>query len=272
MAITNFIPQVWEASLLRKFHEGSIAEVITTAPTKIEGNKIIFNHVSDVAVKDYNGTVSFDDLTTSKVELDMDKKKQFAFKVTDVNAIQAAGDLINAHTDEAGAKMQEEQDKIVLTEVLTTENTVERKDENAYDLIVKCNTALNKKKVPKSNRFAVINSELLENLQLDPRFTANYTILENGIIEGAKINGTQLVLSEELNGGTAAIAVLHKSAVGYGKQLDKVEALRLESDFADGVRGLVVSGAKILRPDAVVKCIPVFTELASEAKSTRKTK
>lgn len=271
MSVQSFIPQVWEASLLRKFHEGSIAEVITTAPTRIEGNKIIFNHVSDVAVKDYTGSVSFDDLTTSEVELNMDKKKQFAFKVNDVDAIQAAGELINAHTEEAGAKMQEEQDKIVLTEVLTTKNVVERTDENAYDLIVKCNTLLNKKKVPKGDRYAVINSEVLENLQLDPRFTLNYTILENGIIDGAKVNGTQLILSEELNAGTAAIAVLHKSAIGYGKQLDQVEALRLESDFADGVRGLAVSGAKILRPDAVVKCVPVFAAL-SEEKAAKITK
>ena len=50
MSVQTFIPQIWEASLLKKFHETSIAEVITTAPTKIEGNRIVFNHVSDVAV------------------------------------------------------------------------------------------------------------------------------------------------------------------------------------------------------------------------------
>lgn len=270
MAISTFIPQVWEASLLRKFHETSIAEVITTAPTKIEGNKIVFNNVSDVAVKAYAGTVSFDELTTSKVELNMDKKNYFAFKVDDVDAVQAAGDLIDAHTEEAGAKMQEELDKIVLTEALTTSNEVTRTDENAYDLIVKCNTALNKKKVPKSNRYAVINSEVLEQLQLDTRFTNSYEVLENGIIDGAKINGVQLVLSEELNAGTAAIVVLHKSAIGYGKQIDEVEALRLQDSFSDGVRGLAVAGVKILRPDAVVKCIPVFAALA--AKATRASK
>ena len=43
MAVTNFIPQIWEARLLAKFHERSITDLITTAPTKVEGNKIIFN-------------------------------------------------------------------------------------------------------------------------------------------------------------------------------------------------------------------------------------
>ena len=42
MSVQTFIPQIWEASLLKKFHETSIADVITTAPTKIEGNKIVF--------------------------------------------------------------------------------------------------------------------------------------------------------------------------------------------------------------------------------------
>ena len=67
MAVTNFIPTIWEARLMAKFHERSVGQLITTAPTKIEGNKIIFNKVSDIALKDYEGSVSFDDLTTSKV-------------------------------------------------------------------------------------------------------------------------------------------------------------------------------------------------------------
>ena len=94
MAVTNFIPQIWEARLLAKFHERSITDLITTAPTKVEGNKIIFNHVSDVSINAYEGTVNFEDLTTSKVELPLDHKNYWAFKVDDVDAVQAAGDLI----------------------------------------------------------------------------------------------------------------------------------------------------------------------------------
>ena len=253
MAITNFIPTIWEARLLAKFHERSVAEVITTAPTKIEGNKIIFNKVSDVAIKDYEGSVSFDDLTTSKVELPLDIKKYWAFKVDDVDAVQAAGALIDPHVAEAAAGLQEATDLAVFTEALKTSNEVT--GEKAYDIIVKANTQLNKNKVPKSDRFIVINAEVLEDLQLDDRFTENYTILENGIMEGAKINGVQLVFSEELNEGNYAILALHKSALGFGKQLQETEAMRLQNAFADGVRGLQVCGTKILREEAIVKCV-----------------
>jgi hypothetical protein len=252
MAVTNFIPQIWEARLMAKFHERSVGQLITTAPTKIEGNKIIFNKVSDIALKDYEGSVSFDDLTTSKVELPMDVKKYWAFKVDDVDAVQAAGNLIDPHVAEAGYGLQEATDKLILDEALKTSHTVE--GEKAYDIIVKANTQLNKHKVPKAERFAIVNAEALEELHLDARFVANYTVLENGIIEGAKINGVQLVFSEELNGGEFAIVVLHKSAIGFGKQLEETEAMRLQNAFADGVRGLQVCGVKTLREEAVVKC------------------
>ena len=144
---------------------------------------------------------------------------------------------------------------LILDEALKTSNTVEKGSDKAYDLIVKCNTALNKNKVPKAERFAVINSEVLEELQLDARFTKEYRIMENGIIEGANINGTQLVFSEELNEGGYAIVVLHKSAVGYAKQLEETEAMRLQNSFADGIRGLQVDGVKTLREEAIVKCV-----------------
>ena len=160
MAVTNFIPQIWEARLMAKFHERSVGQLITTAPTKIEGNKIIFNKVSDIALKDYEGSVSFDDLTTSKVELPMDVKKYWAFKVDDVDAVQAAGNLIDPHVQEAGYGLQEATDKLILDEALKTSHTVE--GEKAYDVIVKANTQLNKHKVPKAERFAIVNAEALE--------------------------------------------------------------------------------------------------------------
>ena len=134
MAVTNFIPTIWEARLMAKFHERSVGELITTAPTKIDGNKIVFNKVSDIALKDYEGSVSFDDLTTSKVELPMDVKKYWAFKVDDVDAVQAAGNLIDPHVAEAGYGLQEATDKLILDEALKTSNTVT--GEKAYDAIV----------------------------------------------------------------------------------------------------------------------------------------
>ncbi|MGQ0516452.1 hypothetical protein ACT453_36955, partial [Bacillus sp. D-CC] len=90
------------------------SDIITTKPAKIEGNKIIFNRVGAVNVKDYSGSVEWDDTNPSKVEINMDQKKYFAFKVDDVDAVQAAGDLIDPHTQEAGSVLQETVDTFIL--------------------------------------------------------------------------------------------------------------------------------------------------------------
>jgi hypothetical protein len=70
----------------------------------------------------------------------------------------------------------------------------------------------------------------------------------------------QVVVSEEIanTSGKYKIVALHQSAIGYGKQIDEMEAMRLESDFADGIRGLLVYGASVLRPEAMAVLTATF--------------
>jgi hypothetical protein len=262
MAVTTFIPQVWEAKLLTNFHKASIADLITTPPTEIKGNTIVFNKVGSVAVKDYAGNVVWDELSTGNVNLNMDQEKYFAFQVSDVDKVQAAGDLVDSHTAEASATLQETVDSYVLglytgahaDNAIGNDTTPIALDKsNVYDYIVDLGTKLNKKKVPKAGRFVIINSDVLGLLSKDDRFTRQPVVLENGVVEGQKINGMQVVVSEELANvtGKLKIMALHKSAIGHGKQIDQTEAMRLEGAFADGIRGLMVYGSSVLRSEAL---------------------
>lgn len=262
MSVATFIPTIWEARLMANFHKRSIADLITTKPAKIEGNKIIFNRVGAVNVKDYSGSVEWDDTNPSKVEINMDQKKYFAFKVDDVDAVQAAGDLIDPHTQEAGSVLQETVDTFILglytgahkdNVIGTDAAAIELSPKNTYDYIVDLNTKLNMKKVPKTERFTIINSQILGLLSKDDRFTKQPVILENGVVEGQVINGSQIVVSEETHNtsGKYKILALHKSGIGHGKQLNETEAQRLQNSFADGVRGLMVYGGGVLRPESL---------------------
>ena len=121
---------------------------------------------------------------------------------------------------------------------------------SAYEYIVDMGTELSKKKVPKANRFVTVNAEYLGLLSKDKRFTSNPRVLENGVVEGQTINGMQVMCSEELPKNV--VLANHKSAIGAAKQLEEMEAMRLQSKFADGVRGLCVYGDKVLRDDASV--------------------
>jgi hypothetical protein len=262
MAVTSFIPQVWEAKLLTKYSKGAIAELITTRPTKIVGNTITFNKATDVTIKDYSGSVAWDTVNTTSVDILMNQKKYFSIQVDDVDAVQAAGELMQPHVNGAAVSLQETTDSYVLglftgahaDNVIGNDTTpIALTKANVYDSIVDLGTKLNKKKVPKADRFCVIDSDVLGLLSKDDRFTRSPVVLENGVVEGQKINGMQIVVSEELSqaAGKKKIMALHKEAIGFGKQIDQVEAMRLENAFADGVRGLTVYGSSVLRPEAL---------------------
>ena len=93
MAADNFKPTLWEGALLANFHSVSIADVLATKPTEIKGQKVIFNRVAGGTLKDYSGSVDWDDIDTTPVEMVFDKKKYFAFALDDVDKVQLKADL-----------------------------------------------------------------------------------------------------------------------------------------------------------------------------------
>ena len=260
MAITNFIPSVWESALLTEFRGVSVVDIITTKPTRVEGGKAIFNRVSGGEIKDYNGTVTYDDITTTPVELVYDKKKVVALKIDDVDAVQAAGDVLQTLVADKALQMAEVQNGIVFKEALNKAHASNKigstsakkqitQPFQAYDAVVALGVKLSKHKVPKTNRFLIASDEFVQLMARDDRFVDNFNVLPNGVVDGGTIAGFTVIVNEDLPEGTAL--ALHKSALGYGMELDKTEALRLEGSFSDAVRTLQVSGVTALRDEAI---------------------
>ena len=111
MAADNFKPTLWEGALLANFHSVSIADVLATKPAEIKGQKVIFNRVAGGTLKDYSGSVDWDDIDTTPVEMVFDKKKYFAFALDDVDKVQLKADLLSATTKEHAAVLAETYDK-----------------------------------------------------------------------------------------------------------------------------------------------------------------
>lgn len=252
--------QVWEARLLANFHNVSVADAITTKPESMDGAVVTFTRLGAGSVKDYDGEVEWDEVTTTPVELTLNQKKYFAFAVSDIQMVGTNPSAIDDVTSEQSAVLAETVDEFVLSQAVadakvgnkignkTTKKEIANVTE-AYDYISDLGTLLNKAKAPRTDRFVVVNSDFLNLLQKDDRFTRNPEILANGIVANAKIAGLTVVVSEEVAEDT--VVALHKSAIGYGKFIDKLEAMRLQSSFADGVRGLAVYDAQVLRDDVI---------------------
>lgn len=290
MAVTSFKPTLWEAALLLNFHNVSIGDAITTAPTSVQGETCRFNRIGAGTIKDYIGSVEWDEITTTPVDMTFDQQKYFAFSLDDCDAVQLKGPVIQETTAEHSAILAESYDRYILAQAgavtKTTQNIGSASSKklvtpkNAYDYIVDLATLLNKLKAPKVNRFVVVTADMLGVLSKDPRFTSNPNVLANGIVEGQTISTLQVVQSEELPANK--IIALHKSAIGAAKQLNGIEAMRLQDSFSDGVRGLCKYGAKVLRGDAiaVLNCTigtiedvpPTKVEVANTAENPVNTK
>lgn len=252
--------KIWEARLLANFHDVSVADAITTAPESMDGASVIFTRLGAGNIKDYEGSVEWDTVSTTPIEMTLNQKKYFAFSVSDIEKIGTNPQAIDDVTADQSANMAETVDAFVFAQAVAgvktankVGNATTKKDitkvTEAYDYIVELATALNKAKAPKTDRYVAINSDFLALLMKDDRFTRNPDVLANGIVTNAKIAGFTVVVSEEVPAGNAV--ALHKSAIGFGKFIDKLESMRLQTAFADGVRGLTVYDAKVLRDDAI---------------------
>ena len=270
MSVASFKKSVWETALMTAWRGVSVADTITTPPTRIEGEKAIFNVVSGGTIKDYTGTIQYDEAGTDPIELAFDQKKYWAIKLDDVDKAQAAGEVLPVLAQEKALDLKEAVDKDLLKEMAkiptasnkqligTTSAKIAVDKTNAYDYVVDLGTILSKGKCPQANRFVIASAEYINLMAKDPRFADNYNVLPNGILQGATINGMTIIQCEDAPADT--VLCVHKSAFGYAGQLNETEALRLEGSFADAVRGLAVYGRKALRTKGVAALLYTLTK------------
>ena len=184
----------------------------------------------------------------------MECQKYYAYKLDDIDKVQLAGNVMMPLARDMAYDLKRIIDTAVFNEAATAagnlfENENITTAEAAYDNIVDLGTALDEKDVPENDRFIICRPEYVNILAKDKRVIDNANVLPNGIVQGMNVNGMQVVKTTACPKGKAI--VMHKSAVGYGKQLEETEALRLESSFSDAIRGLMVYGVKALRPEAI---------------------
>lgn len=261
MSIASYKQSLWETAILESYKGISVADIITKKPSRVDGAKAIFNTASLTnGLQDYSGTVTFEGANTAAVELLFDKSKYFAFSVDDVDKAQAAGDVMLPLTNEMAYSIKKNIDTAILTEAAsnakaanvigsaTTKKSVTTASE-AYDFIVDLGTKLDNNDVPEVGRFVIAPSEFVNLLAKDTRVIDNSQVLANGVVQGMEVNGMQVIKSNNVPANK--VVALHNSAVGYGKQIDKIEAMRLQDSFSDGIRGLVNYGVKTLQPEGV---------------------
>lgn len=265
MAISNFKPTIWHASLLENLHQSTF--VIPTLNSDYEGDivnggeTVKITGFTQPTVSTYAGSISRQALTDSTQSMNIDQKKYYSYLVDDVDRVQAAGSFDAIQRDAALALADTAED-YVLAQMLANGTSAGTTAVTSYalaDAAVKAiRTALVKAKVPSMGRYLAVNPE-----------AAGYLMDNGGSLFKANESGSDATLRNGVIGTYRGFTVIETPsaslantskpcfvgywgrAVGFAEQLVQTRANVALDAFGDQIDGLHVYGAKVLRATAV---------------------
>lgn len=273
MAVNNFIPEIWAAELLQSFlkatkfaspqvvnrdYEGEISQ---------QGDTVHITSVGRPTIAAYarGGTLTYEDLVDAGRDLVINQCYEFSYKIDDIDKRQSAngGRLMAEAAREAGAGLAENSDSYVQTIMESDVDATHKIGATAITTsalavarLVAHKQMLDENNVPQDGRYTIVPSWFHSLLVLDANFMSydaltNGDRLVNGIVGralGFEIIQANYALSA---GDDWYVYSGHPSAITFADQINDVEALRLQTTFGDGLRGLHLYGAKVTRPSAL---------------------
>lgn len=278
MAISTFIPTIWEARLLAHLDKslvyGNLCNRDYEGDIRNAGDRVKINQISDITIKNYTkGTdIEVENVDGTPTELVVDQNKYFAFAVEDVDAAQANVNLVDGAMQRASYGIRDTIDQYIagfytkagVTDGLGTDETPlsVTSATKAYESLVDLKGALDDKNVPADGRFVVVPSAFYGYMLKDNRFVAAGTSKTDNTLANAYIGsaaGFQIYQSNNVpneEGAKYKILAGTRAAISYAQQITRTEAMRREKSFSDLVRGNFVFGAAVVQPNALA-CMTV---------------
>jgi hypothetical protein len=268
MAISQTIAQIWSARIYAKLEKNLIfaQEGVVNRDYEGEirafGDRVHVHAFNDVTIGSYvknSTTLTYEQLTDTRVTLLIDQARYFSFKVGGLDAAQQQPKLIDAAADRAAYQLAEDADAYIAglytgASTSVPDNTIETSQftaTNVYQKLVDLSVLMDQVNLPAEGRFVVappwVKGLLLQNSTF---VTASAPeVVLNGQI--GQIAGLNVLVSNNVKTTGSAPVVSHMvaghpSAWTYAEQIVNLEGLRLEGSFADAVRGLFLYGAKVL--------------------------
>lgn len=278
MSVTNFIPTIWSARLLRHLDKKHVYANLLNRDYEGEiknfGDTVKINQIGDVTIKNYQKRTDIEapeELSGEQLMLTIDQAKYFNFGIDDVDAAQVNPKLMDKAMMRAAYGMNDVTDQFAANllytgadagNVLGTDDSpIVPTADDAYDALVDMSTLLTEANVPMEGRWVVVPAWYHGLLLKDKRFVGNGTDYNKAILEGGEVGvaaGFRVSLSNNVPNSTGTkykIIAGTNEAGSYAEQILKTEAYRPEKRFSDAVKGLHVYGAKVLQP----KCLAVLT-------------
>jgi hypothetical protein len=280
MTVASFVPEIWAAEILDAVEKnlvfGSPAVVNTDYEGEIAqaGDTVHINSISDPTISTYTrgATLTYEDLDTADQVLVIDQAKLFSFTVDDIDKRQMAGDAMAKALGRAGYKLRDAVDIYIEALFAGTANAVGTVQVDtavkAYDnVLIPLKVELDEANVPTENRFCVLPPWMHGRLLRDDRFVR--ADAAGGVIGGVQGNGMvgqaagfNIMVSNNcalVTGDDYRVSAGVPDAITLATQINEVEALRLQTTFGDALRGLLLYGAKLVRPELTATAVASIT-------------
>ena len=283
MALEQFKPQLWSRRFIVNTDKSLVFRQIVDTSYEGEiqfGQVLKINEIGDIDVAAYSSTggVTWQDIDDAQRELIINQKKYFAFAVDDVDSAQMNVSVMDGAMRKAAHAVADEVDQFIAGKY--TEAGIS----NATNL-GSSTTGLNLYANDMPDLITYMHRYLKENNVMGrpwcvapPWFMQllRYAQITNGTntfdtpnspaLNGA-VTGMGFDWYESNNvsndGTDYRIMFGARDAIAYAGQLSKIEAVRREDYFADGVKGLYIYGAKVVRPDHLGVIHAQFSGLTS---------
>ena len=265
-----FKPELWSKELLRKINDaGVMLDCVNRdyeGEIKNAGDTVHIQKIGDVTVKDYGEDVlEYQKLGGETDTLVINQKKYFAFKVDDIEKVQANIAYMQKYIEQAKKACILVQDTFLLGKAADADTLNQMGDitltaANAYGTLVDLRTALADAKAidgtglgaDGKRPYLVVNPKIAGVIRKCTEFTHATAIGDANIRKGSigTFAGFDIKESTNLKESTGKTLIMAGTteAITFASQIVKMDTLRDKDSFSDLVRGLYVYGAKTVQP------------------------
>lgn len=281
MAVNSFIPELWAAQAMDTFKKnlvyGTLANTDYEGEIRAYGDTVRINEIGDITINAYtkNSTtaITVQELTDAQQTLTINRARYFAFGVDDVDEAQAKPKVMSLAMERAGYNLKDDTDQYLATVLSTTggffQGTNSTELGSTVTALSAASTAvivafswydriMNQNNIPTNGRWIVIPPAIAQQLVMARIVaeTANSAVINNGTQSIGNFYGFDIYVSNNCYGVPSSqwhVIAGHSAGFSFAGQISKMEAYRDQNSFKDVVRGLYVYGAKVTRPNAIIK-------------------
>lgn len=283
-----FIPEIWSTKMIEKYYDGTVLSEISNTDYEGEisgqGDKVIIRTHPTLEIHDYEIGQNLINQRPigGKIELLIDKGFYWSSIIDDIVQKQQDIDQMNDWATDASEQMKIKLDTRVLGSIVpdiaalnkgatagrisgninlgTTGTPIALTKSNILDTILYMGQVLDEQNAPETGRFILLPYWATTRLKLsdikDASLTGDgQTPLRNGrvgMIDRFTVFNSNL-LPNYVDGSDNTFHMIAgtKAGLTFATQLTKTESLRAESTFGDIMRGLMVYGHKVVKPEAL---------------------